>query len=470
MATPAWIVYDEAGTALHQLALVLREHVPADFEVSLVSVPARRRRYSGVREGASALLHRVAGLGRRPSRLGARVRSRPRLDRLIRLARTAVIRAADPIEADGRARRRISLEGPVSDMVRCLRSSPAAVEPRADLSHAVTVFVFTVGAPSFEACLALLRGQDCTFAVRIVDHVAPLSAATQLMLDECATPYCVQLDEDMLLYPDAIRTLYGAIAGAPDRVAVAVGDLYDAHLDRCIQGVKIFRHAIAARYPFVEMLAYDARQVHRMRADGYELRPVGQTVGLHGTCWTPASIFARYATMERKRRAHPAWERWFDRHPRVFLERFLQDPTDLQLFALMGVAAGVYASRRGMRGEKDYRAGHASLGFDAVCRLLDAWRPASAPTSVRSRTRPGVGGFGEGDVLAHEVEKAHERDGQDLGGVEEQRVAEGGGGGHAEDRQRDRGGRVKDADVAGRRRDRDPERDEGQDRPRGDPG
>jgi hypothetical protein len=115
-----------------------------------------------------------------------------------------------------------------------------------------------------------------------------------------------------------------------------------------------------------------------MWADGYELRRVGKILGLHGAVWTAASIFARYATLERKHRAGSAAERWFDTYPRVFLERFLRDPTDLHFFALMGVMAGAYMSQRGMTGEKDYRVVDAVLGFDAVCRLLDEWRPRDA--------------------------------------------------------------------------------------------
>ena len=40
------------------------------------------------------------------------------------------------------------------------------------------------------------------------------------MLDECTTPYFVQVDEDMLLYPHAVRTLHERMAAAATEVAM----------------------------------------------------------------------------------------------------------------------------------------------------------------------------------------------------------------------------------------------------------
>ena len=81
-----------------------------------------------------------------------------------------------------------------------------AERERIDISDLVTVFVSTVGYPTFESCIENLQRQDCIFELNVIDHVAPMSAAFQRMLEECVTPYFVQVDEDMLLYPGAVRT------------------------------------------------------------------------------------------------------------------------------------------------------------------------------------------------------------------------------------------------------------------------
>src|SRR5438132_881901 len=76
-----------------------------------------------------------------------------------------------------------------------LAPAPRPPPARLELTNEVTVFVTTVGAPSLPACLERLKRQDCTFELCVIDHVAPMHVAFQRMLDECRTPYYVQVDE-----------------------------------------------------------------------------------------------------------------------------------------------------------------------------------------------------------------------------------------------------------------------------------
>ncbi len=261
--------------------------------------------------------------------------------------------------------------------------------PRIDLSHAVTVFVTTVGAPTFDLCLDLLRQQDCTFKLQIIDHVAPMSAAFQRMLDDCTTPYYVQVDEDMLLYPHAVRTLYEEMCAACGDVAFVIFSLHDAHLDQPIQGVKIFRHATVVQYPFENVQSFEKVQRQLLRADGYVVPYIERTLGLHGTHWTPRSIYERYATLERRRYGHPRDLHWFEAYPGVFLHRFLEDPSDLNFFALMGAVSGALIARRGARSDKDYRTFASLPGFEALCRFLDECRCTASPQGGRDRQHEG---------------------------------------------------------------------------------
>lgn len=264
------------------------------------------------------------------------------------------------------------------DLFRHVLKAEHTSAPTQNLSDEVTVFVTTVGAPSFDVCLTLLRQQDCRFSLKVIDHVAPMNAAFQRMLDLCKTPYYVQVDEDMLLYPHAVRTLYEAIVGASNALALVVGDLHDTHLRRPIQGVKIYRHATLSRYPFANVQSFEKLQVAQLLADGYSIQHVEQTLGLHGTHWTGQSIYERYAALERRRRGHPRELRWFEPYPAVFLERFLEDPSEINFFALMGVLSGALTSQAGMATDKDYRTYDALPGFEAVCRFLEECRTADA--------------------------------------------------------------------------------------------
>lgn len=252
-----------------------------------------------------------------------------------------------------------------------------------DLREQVTVFVTTVGAPTYAACLAHLAAQDCRFTLRAIERVAPMHVAFQRMLDECRTPFYVQVDEDMLLHPHAVRSLHERLAAAGPATALVAGRLYDAHLERRILGVKIFRHAIVRHYPLGAVSTFEVDQVARLEADGYAVllddTEAGEVLGLHGTVWTPPSIYERYATLERRRITRGRRPDWFEVYGPVFLERFRQEPSDENFFALMGVVAGVLSSRHGVAGSKDWRTYDALPGFAALRAFLDAFAAQHAP-------------------------------------------------------------------------------------------
>lgn len=258
---------------------------------------------------------------------------------------------------------------------------PALATPKgSDLRGIVTVFVTTVGAPTLTRCLDHLEAQDCRFDQALIDHVAPMSAAFQRMIDECRTPFYVQVDEDMLLEPHAVRSLYSAIVGAPPTVAVHVADLYDDHLERCIFGVKIFRHEIVRRFPLCSADAFETDQLERLRAEGYAYtltnpgeRPVpGETLGRHGTEWTADSVFERYFTLEKRRQSHPSQMDWFEAHRGRFLERILDAPTETDFFALQGMIAAAFSPRADVASAKDYRRYPNMAGLRAAKALFAA--------------------------------------------------------------------------------------------------
>ncbi|PYM67405.1 MAG: hypothetical protein DMD79_01060 [Candidatus Rokuibacteriota bacterium] len=241
-----------------------------------------------------------------------------------------------------------------------------------DLRDQVTAFVTHVGAPSYEACRLHLARQDCAVRVETIDHVAPMSAAFQRMLDACTTPYYVQVDEDMLLYPHALRVLHERIAATPPSVAVVVGWLHDVHLARPIQGVKVYRHAVVRRYPYRDVRGCEIDQLRRVAADGLShavlTRADGEpdVLGLHGTHWTPRAIYERFYTLERARRRYPCDLQWLEAWPAILTERMLERRAPLDFYALMGVVAGALAPLDGAGQEKDFRTYDRLPGFEAA--------------------------------------------------------------------------------------------------------
>lgn len=231
-----------------------------------------------------------------------------------------------------------------------------------DFSDEVTVFVSTVGAASYDECMAHLKQQDCRFRLEVIKNVAPMSEAFQLMMDRCQTPYYIQVDEDMLLRPDAVRMLYQWIQSAEPDVALVVAWLWDVHLRRGIQGVKAFRHSIVHKYPFSDVESCEKDQLGRMQKDGYRyLKPLDPeptehgawTLGTHGTHFDVNSIFERYATLEHRRCQYPEKLAWFTTHANDFLQRFRNEPSEVNLMALLGILAGRLTATE-HRGEKDF--------------------------------------------------------------------------------------------------------------------
>jgi len=264
---------------------------------------------------------------------------------------------------------------------------------KADLSDAVTVFVSTVGYPTFENCLECLRAQDSNFGLKVIDHVAPISAALQQMMDECATPYYVQVDEDMLLYPHAVRTLYERISPMDSSVVQYVCALYDVHIDRVIYGIKIFRHAVVSRYPYRDVCGCEWDQIRRFRADGHidirvplqgATRDSTDTLGLHGTYWTPPAAYLRYCVLELKRRKGNRTHEWLQQAAPRLLARFLETGSEVDFYALMGILAGSLCRSRTLGREKDYRTYDRTPGSEHLRRFVEEVRQ----------------GWSEGDSLA----------------------------------------------------------------------
>ena len=252
--------------------------------------------------------------------------------------------------------------------------------PKKDLRDALTVFVSTVGYPTFETCLERLREQDCEFTLKIIDRVAPMSAALQRMIDDCATPYFVQVDEDMLIYPHGVRTLYERLAEMDPKVVQYVAALYDVHLERVIYGLKIFKHEIVRRYPYRDVMGCEWEQIGRFRRDGYiDVRvPIDgatqhsdNTLGLHGTHWTPEAVYLRYYVLELTRRKGNKTHAWVAGAAESFLQRFLEKRSEVDFYALMGILSGSLADDRTTGREKDYRTYNQTPGFERVRGFLE---------------------------------------------------------------------------------------------------
>jgi len=228
-----------------------------------------------------------------------------------------------------------------------------------------TVFVTTIGdAANFTDCIEHLRAQASIRPVEIVDRVAPMSAALQRMHDLCATPFYIQVDEDMILFPHAVGELERRIQAAPENVALVCAPLWDCDTEREIYGVKIYRHAVVRRFPYRDCLSCETEQFARITAAGFavELLPLtgrAGCLGEHGKHYTPETIFRRWQRLFRKQEqlGHRDWiEPW----AQGLLDRYIASRDPLHLYAFLGAVAGI-AGDPALDRELDFREPNAVL-------------------------------------------------------------------------------------------------------------
>lgn len=224
------------------------------------------------------------------------------------------------------------------------------------MTDQLTVFVISAGKnPSLPLCLKQLQAEQAKTPFRLerIEDVRPMGAAFQQMLDRCQTPYFVQVDEDMVLHPGALAMMLGAIRNAPEHIAMIAFRLHDVHLDFDLWGVKIYRADVFKRYPYnLDYPSCEVEQLDRMKADGYEHQTRPEVIGQHAPEWSLPGIFERYlGLMEKFKLFGYAWLEELFSKLWVILQK---DPTEQNLYALLGCYTSIIADEPLLTGEKDF--------------------------------------------------------------------------------------------------------------------
>jgi hypothetical protein len=214
------------------------------------------------------------------------------------------------------------------------------------MNAATTIFVTTIGdEANFTDCMLHLRAQTVGRPIEVIDHVAPMSAALQEMHRRCRTPFYVQVDEDMILFPQAIESLENRMRDAGAGLAMICAPLWDCDTAQAIYGVKIYRRALVRQFPYENTLSCEVRQLEGMKAAGVrvDLLPLGDRgacLDEHGKHYTPETIFKRWQRIFQKQRRLGRYT-WVEPWPARLLERYLQTRDVLHLYALLGAVSGI---------------------------------------------------------------------------------------------------------------------------------
>lgn len=222
-----------------------------------------------------------------------------------------------------------------------------------EIHSVTTVFVLTVDDPVFSACKAALDVQQgTTFKLEIIRNVCPFSTAAQRMIRDCRTDYFIQVDEDMILQPDAVASMEAVMAAAPNDVGMICFHLFDDDRDLPIQGVKIYRTALMKSLMFQDVKASEMDLLEQMGRHGIHWILHPDVKGRHGTSYTVDSIYRRYKTMYEK-----DIRQWnvLTSDIRRKADAYRQSGDPLQLFALLGAVHGIINAPLAADREKDAR-------------------------------------------------------------------------------------------------------------------
>lgn len=258
-----------------------------------------------------------------------------------------------------------------------------------DLRKELTVFVSTVGGTEFSDCLEALKHQNCEFRLEVIENVSPMSAAFQKMIDDCKTPYYIQVDEDMHLFPNGVRELYDRMKEQPSNTAIYAAPLIEEFRNIPVIGVKIYNHRIIKDFPYnPDAFSCEIEQVDRLenaayqviRAwDGFETN-TDLVLGLLNISWKNSywkednstgllDIFSKFyrdaQKLQDKDKQSMTWMlEWFPKYLELYAEK--KDP--FYLWAFIGSVLGYASSRES--GEKTFTDSECKEKFNSLYSLL----------------------------------------------------------------------------------------------------
>lgn len=216
----------------------------------------------------------------------------------------------------------------------------------------LTVAAMTVGDPAFALCEEALKQQTLRgFCYKVIRNVSPISAACQQMIAAADTPYLLQLDEDMILYPDALERMLAAIEAAPDDIGMICFHLWDEDRAMRIQGIKIWKTACLAQVVWQDTRASDVEVLEQIGRLGFKWVLHPDIVGIHGVLYNIDTIYRRYKSMYEKDITE--WN-LVTGDVRAKAEHFRQTGDVLQLFALLGAVHGMVVAPYSEDREKDF--------------------------------------------------------------------------------------------------------------------
>ena len=161
-----------------------------------------------------------------------------------------------------------------------------------------TVYILTIGDPSFDFCFNAIKNQEYqNFLLKFVPGIRPFSKAFRTMIEDCNTPYFIQIDEDMILNKNAVKKMEKILDDIDDDIAMVCFYLYDFDRECNIQGVKIWKAQYFKDLDIESVVDADMDPLEKVALRGGKWISYPEVLGKHGIIYTPETIYRRYKTM-----------------------------------------------------------------------------------------------------------------------------------------------------------------------------
>lgn len=167
----------------------------------------------------------------------------------------------------------------------------------------LSVAILSVGSPQFEFAVKSVENQTHAVPYFVIRDVSPFAASFNQMLAICETPYVIQLDEDMELYPESAARMLDAFKQQEtinEQLAQMVFRLEDPELG-IILGVKIFAVAKARQVSMDAGRFPDRDFNQRLEAIGFSTEiDTAEPAGSHARNRTDFEWFLKHAVSASK--------------------------------------------------------------------------------------------------------------------------------------------------------------------------
>jgi hypothetical protein len=176
------------------------------------------------------------------------------------------------------------------------------------MSDSVTICIGTIGAPTFTKCKRIIdsiakRDPRVKRVVAIRDK-RPQSAWLNAMREQCVdTRWCLQIDEDMYLYENALNKLL-KFAKRKERKGIKILNasslLYDLFLRQNIGSLKLWNSEALQSQAFRDVLGGDRDYAKRAKKNGFRNVEMNIVLGDHDSAPNAEIAYKKYFEYTQK--------------------------------------------------------------------------------------------------------------------------------------------------------------------------